>query len=104
MSTEQELETTPVQPVVFQREIEQLPIITEREYAERAFAFLLTTYCTAVTVQLLTFIPLVAPLASRIPFIVLGLALFLAGAFHLHKNTLAKIILTAVILGAIVGL
>lgn len=103
MSVEQEQE---VQQVVVsnRREYEQLPIITEREFAERAFIFLFSCYGSALVVQVLTFVPLVAPVTGRIPWLVLGLLLLVAGVQMALKRPLTKLLLLGILLGSIVGL
>lgn len=87
-----------------QREYQQLPTITQRTFAERAFVFLYSCYSTALVVQLLSFVPLIAPVANRLPWIVLGLLLFLAGIRSALKQTQLKVLMLGILLGSIVGL
>lgn len=103
MSVEQEPD---IQQVIVnnRREYEQLPSITPREFAERAFIFLFSCYGSALVVQVLTFVPLVQPVTSRIPWIVLGILLLVAGVQSSLKRPLTKLLLLGILLGSVVGL
>lgn len=103
MSVEQEIEQEQL-VVTHSKEIEQLPIITQRDYADNAFVFLFSCYVTAITVQLLLFVPIISPLATRIPFIVLGLGLILASLQMFSKRPVTKGIIFGVLLGSLLGL
>lgn len=103
MSVEQEPD---VQQVVVsnRREYEQLPQITQRDFADRAFVFLYSCYTTALAVQLLSFVPIVAPVVSRIPWLVLGVLLLVSGIRMSLKLPLTKLVLIGILLGTIVGI
>ena len=103
MSTEQEQHVDQV-IVSNRREYEQLPVITQREFAERAFVFLFSCYGTALATQVLSFVPLVAPVVSRVPFIVLGLVLLVAGVQSALKLPVTKLMLLGMLLGSVIGL
>ena len=103
MSVEQEQQVEQV-IVSNRREYEQMPTITQRTFAERSFVFLFSCYTTALVVQTLTFIPLVAPVAARIPWIALGLLMFVAGVQASLRQPITKLVLLGVLLGAIIGL
>lgn len=103
MSVERDQDITQV-VVSHPREYEQQPVITQRDYADKAFVFLFSCYGTALVVQVLSFVPLVAPVISRVPFIVLGLVLLIAGVQQAIKLPITKLVLTGMLLGSILGL
>lgn len=100
----QSLENDDITQVTVNREFEQLPIITQRTYAERLFGFLFACYTTALLVQLLCFVPIVAPIAERLPFLAIGGVMVAASLQLLAKAPVTRAVLAGIIVGSVLGL
>lgn len=101
MSTEKEPE---LQQTIVTKEYQQLPIITDRRYAELAFVFLFACYSAALLTQLLSFVPLALPIVERFPAIFAGLSLIVLSICQLRKLPEPRVLLFGLFLGTLVGL